>query len=175
MANDTNNTATQHTKWVDYTKCIGCESCEAICKFLYGLPRIQMTETDDGLAFPLYCHHCEHPMCAKACPAGAIEKDPETGIVHHNQDRCRGCKAMKCMAACPFNAIYRAGGVVPVIKCDLCSDRKRVGLGPACMEVCPSEAIFFVTREELQKIKTKQSGSAQKLVMKQIRQMREKK
>jgi Fe-S-cluster-containing dehydrogenase component len=167
-----NSSATQRTKWVDYSRCIGCESCEAICKFLYGLPRIQMTESDEGLAFPLYCHHCEHPMCAKACPVGAIEKDEITGTVYHDPARCRGCKAMKCMAACPFGAIYHAGGVVPVTKCDLCRDRAPVGLGPACMEICPCEAIHFVTREELAALKTREASTAQKLVMKQIRQMR---
>lgn len=170
---ETNHTGTQKTKWVDYSKCIGCESCEAICKFLYGLPRIQMTETDDGLAFPLYCHHCEHPMCARACPAGAITKDEETGVVYHDPAICRGCKAMKCMEACPFGAIYRAGGVVPVTKCDLCRGRQRIGLGPACMEICPAEAIHFLTRDELMEKRTSSSSAAQKLVMKQIREMRE--
>jgi Fe-S-cluster-containing hydrogenase component 2 len=38
--------------------------------------------------------------------------------------------------------------------------------------ICPAEAIYFVDREELQELRTKESLSAQKLVMKQIRQMR---
>ncbi|SKA69305.1 4Fe-4S dicluster domain-containing protein [Desulfobaculum bizertense] len=158
-------------KYVDYSRCIGCESCEAICKFLHGTPRIQMTQTDEGLAFPLYCHHCTNPQCVKACPSGAITRD-HNGVVLHNPSLCRGCRSMKCMDACPFMAMYHAGGVVPVTKCDLCAERRRKGLGPACEEVCPAEAIRLVTEEELKELRSSRSMAAQKLVMKQIRQMR---
>ncbi len=161
------------TKWVDYSKCIGCESCEAICKHLWGLSRIQMTQTDDGLMFPLYCHHCEAPQCMKACPVGAIRKE-EGGAVLHDPEICRGCRAMHCMEACPFGAIYHAGGVVPITKCDLCAERRQVGLGPACVEICPVEAIYWVDTTELPKLRSDESMARLKLVMAHISAKRKK-
>ena len=62
---------------------------------------------------PLFCHHCEDPPCATACPEDAISKDPETGVVLHDPDKCTGCNAVPgksgaekqqtsaCKAQCP--------------------------------------------------------------------------
>jgi NADPH-dependent glutamate synthase beta subunit-like oxidoreductase len=62
---------------------------------------------------PLFCHHCKDPACAIACPEDAITKDPETGIVLHDKDKCTGCNAVPnksgaekqqtspCKAECP--------------------------------------------------------------------------
>ena len=159
------------TKWVDYSKCIGCESCEAVCRQLWGTSRIQMAQSEDGLMFPLYCHHCESPQCIKACPVGAIRKE-EIGAVVHDPEVCRGCRAMACMEACPFGAIYHAGGVVPITKCDLCAERRQVGLGPACVEICPVEAIYWVETGELPKLRSKESMNRQRLVMAHIQAKR---
>ena len=69
-------------------------------------------------------------------------------------DKCMGCKS--CMDACPFGAInmtvqtgkVQADGSEKKVanKCDLC-----YGLpgGPACVRVCPTEALTLVTEEEL--------------------------
>jgi Fe-S-cluster-containing dehydrogenase component len=38
-----------------------------------------------------------------------------------------------------------------MMKCDLCYDRTSVGKKPMCASVCPSGALFFGTREELQR------------------------
>lgn len=70
-------------------------------------------------------------------------------------DKCMGCKS--CMDACPFGAIdmvpaagkYQADGSEKKVanKCDLCSG---VPGGPACVRVCPTEALSLVTEEELE-------------------------
>ena len=159
------------TMWVDYAKCIGCESCEVMCRQLWGTSRIQMTTSRDGLVFPRYCHHCESPQCIKACPVHAIRKE-ETGAVLHNPDICRGCREMACMDACPFGAIYHSGGVVPITKCDLCAERRQEGLGPACVEICPVEAIYWVDTAELPKLRSKESMNRLKLVMAHIQAQR---
>ena len=40
------------------------------------------------------CKHCSDPACAKACPEGAIARDPKTGIVLHDKEKCNGCNAV---------------------------------------------------------------------------------
>jgi Fe-S-cluster-containing dehydrogenase component len=37
-----------------------------------------------------------------------------------------------------------------MMKCDMCYDRTSVGLKPMCASVCPSQALFFGTREEIE-------------------------
>ncbi|MDY7002325.1 MAG: 4Fe-4S dicluster domain-containing protein [Thermodesulfobacteriota bacterium] len=157
--------------FINYHKCIGCESCETICKFLYGEPRIRMTRTADGLMFPLYCHHCPNPPCAKACPAKAIVRDPQ-GPVLHDAKICRETKAMACMRACPFQAVFPTGREVPVLKCDLCAHRRDRGLLPACVEVCPCGAIFYVGVGAVKNLRTPESKTARKRIMAHIKELK---
>jgi len=42
-----------------------------------------------------YCHHCEDAPCALSCPEDAIKKDPETGVVLHDPEKCTGCNAVE--------------------------------------------------------------------------------
>jgi Fe-S-cluster-containing dehydrogenase component len=40
-----------------------------------------------------------------------------------------------------------------MMKCDMCYDRTSVGLKPWCASVCPSQALAFGTREEMEKLR----------------------
>jgi Fe-S-cluster-containing dehydrogenase component len=40
-----------------------------------------------------------------------------------------------------------------MMKCDMCYDRTSVGKRPMCATVCPSQALFFGTREELAELR----------------------
>jgi len=95
-----------------------------------GIPHINLS---------IACNHCQSPPCVAGCPAGAVEKDPGTGIVELDGDLCLGCAY--CSWVCPFGApVYdTAKGVMT--KCDLCSDRISEGLKPACASVCPTGAL----------------------------------
>ena len=47
------------------------------------------------------CQHCTNAGCVNMCPAGALYKDEETGMVTYDQDKCIGCQ--NCSAACPYD------------------------------------------------------------------------
>ncbi len=137
--------------------CTGCRTCEIACavehsqsKTLLGaiseeLPpryRIQVQAGDD-LKLPLNCLHCEEPDCLFACKSGAVSKNPETGQVSVDMSRCVGC--WMCVMVCPFGAAQPDHHRGKVIKCDLCEGRAG---GPACVEACPTRALFYGTNEE---------------------------
>lgn len=143
---------------IDLERCIGCKSCEVACKQEHGLGPGEYrnkvvwlgNETAPALDFlTVTCQHCDRPACLRACPVNpkAIEKDPATGVVRVNEDRCTGCG--ECVIACPYGAMgYDAAGH-HAVKCDLCSDRRDNGQGPACASVCPGHAISFGERQDL--------------------------
>ena len=39
------------------------------------------------------------------------------------------------------------------MKCDMCYDRSSVGKKPMCAAVCPSQALFFGTRQEIERLR----------------------
>lgn len=85
------------------------------------------------------CNHCEDAPCVSACPTEASHYEPG-GIVAVAADKCVGCKA--CIIACPYEARYlHPDGYVD--KCSFCSHRVREGKDPACVAVCPTEALTF--------------------------------
>jgi formate-dependent nitrite reductase membrane component NrfD/ferredoxin len=62
------------------------------------------------------------------------------GIVDFDKSICIGCKA--CMAACPYDAIFINPEDHSAEKCNFCAHRLEIGLEPACVSVCPTEAIL---------------------------------
>ena len=40
-----------------------------------------------------------------------------------------------------------------MMKCDMCYDRSSVGRKPLCAAVCPSQALFFGTREQIEQLR----------------------
>jgi formate-dependent nitrite reductase membrane component NrfD/ferredoxin len=64
----------------------------------------------------------------------------EDGIVDFDKSICIGCKA--CIAACPYDAIFINPEDHAAEKCNFCAHRLDIGLEPACVVVCPTEAIL---------------------------------
>ncbi|KAF1077754.1 Thiosulfate reductase electron transfer subunit PhsB [Halodesulfovibrio sp. MK-HDV] len=163
-----NSMQEQKTLFVDYSKCIGCETCEAVCRFLHDTPRIAMSRTIEGEIVPLYCQHCENAACQRVCKRGAISRDSR-GAVLHDPMKCRGCETKDCLIACPYAAFFATCKGVAVAKCDLCKKRRAEDMLPACVEMCPCDAIKYVDREDIASLKTSASEEAFKRVMAHIR------
>jgi Fe-S-cluster-containing dehydrogenase component len=104
----------------------------------------------NGYAFmKVSCLHCADPSCVSACPVSAMTKDPVTGVVGYNPDKCIGCRY--CVAACPFGIPkYQYDDPFGrIAKCELCRHRHQDGHYSACAEVCPTGATLFGKTSDL--------------------------
>jgi Fe-S-cluster-containing dehydrogenase component/Ni/Fe-hydrogenase subunit HybB-like protein len=144
-------TPVQWAKVIDHTRCIGCHACTTACKsenvVPIGVTRTYVKHVDVGV-FPQVrrahqvtrCNQCAHAPCVTACPTTAMFKRDD-GIVDFDKSICIGCKA--CMAACPYDAIFINPEDHSAEKCNFCAHRIDVGLEPACVVVCPTQAILI--------------------------------
>jgi Fe-S-cluster-containing dehydrogenase component/formate-dependent nitrite reductase membrane component NrfD len=135
---------------IDQRKCIGCHACTVACKAENGVPlgefRTWVKYVDKG-TFPdsrrhflvERCNHCDDAPCITICPTKALFRRDD-GIVDFDAARCIGCKS--CMQACPYDAIYIDPTTHTAAKCNFCAHRVDVGLQPACVNVCPEQAII---------------------------------
>jgi formate dehydrogenase iron-sulfur subunit len=92
------------------------------------------------------CKHCEEAGCLEACPTGAIVRT-EFGGVFVQPDICNGCAY--CIVSCPFGVVAKNEKDGRAFKCTFCYDRQKVGLKPACAQVCPTESIQFGEIDQL--------------------------
>ncbi|SFP26629.1 formate dehydrogenase iron-sulfur subunit [Geopseudomonas sagittaria] len=164
-------------KLIDTSKCIGCKACQVACSEwnelrdevghnagTYDNPNDLSADSWTLMRFTEYenpgtgnlewlirkdgCMHCAEPGCLAACPSpGAIVKYAN-GIVDFNQDKCIGCGY--CITGCPFDIPRISQKDKKAYKCTLCSDRVAVGLEPACVKTCPTGAIVFGSKEDMQ-------------------------
>jgi Fe-S-cluster-containing dehydrogenase component/formate-dependent nitrite reductase membrane component NrfD len=137
-------------KVIDHTRCIGCHACTTACKSENEVPlsvtRTYVKYVDVG-TFPqtrrafqvTRCNQCDDAPCTHACPTAAMYRRAD-GIVDFDKSICIGCKA--CMAACPYDAIFINPEDHSAEKCNFCAHRIDMGLEPACVVVCPTEAIL---------------------------------
>ena len=65
--------------------------------------------------------------------------------------RCIACG--NCVLACPFGVPEVKEDRGLMMKCDMCYDRSSVGKRPMCATVCPSQALFFGTREQIEQLR----------------------
>jgi formate dehydrogenase iron-sulfur subunit len=70
------------------------------------------------------------------------------GIVDFHEENCIGCGY--CITGCPFNIPRISRRDHKAYKCTLCSDRVAVGLEPACIKACPTGALVFGSKEDMQ-------------------------
>jgi carbon-monoxide dehydrogenase iron sulfur subunit len=139
--------------FIDREKCDGCKNCSFACMqahrekpgSVYDLDLLDKANESrnvirlDGRGgyLPIFCRHCAEPDCVAACMSGALRKDPLTGHVQYDADRCGKC--FMCVMNCPY------GNIKPdvltgtrIVKCDFC---KQDDENPNCVKSCPRKAI----------------------------------
>ena len=130
--------------------CVACHACIAGCYLENGSELPWRTiYSDQKSIYPglpvhnisLACNHCADAPCMQACPARAYYRDPLTGAVLLNSNRCLGCNY--CYWSCPYDAPRYNHKAGQVEKCTLCSSRLEEGFEPACVSACPTGALKF--------------------------------
>ena len=165
-------------KLIDTTKCIGCKACQVACMewndlrdevgtnaghyqnpadltdqswTLMRFTEYENPQRDGELEWLIRkdgCMHCADPGCLKACPAPGAIVQYSNGIVDFHEENCIGCGY--CITGCPFDIPRISKRDHKAYKCTLCSDRVAVGLEPACIKACPTGALVFGTKQDMQ-------------------------
>ena len=129
---------------------MGCHLCEVYCRWQHSqsrdlikafqkessLPRLRV-EASSPISFSVQCRHCAEAPCVYACLTGALQRDPESGIVSVDSEKCMGC--WTCILACPLGTIRQDKNRHTIAKCDLCQGEEL----PVCVVNCPNEALTY--------------------------------
>lgn len=142
--------------------CIDCKRCEVACKTFHSksrntvkafkreFPEPQARVRVEGgktISLAISCRHCADPKCVEGCISGAMTKDPVTGVVTSDPEKCVGCRT--CVSMCPYGAVHVEDVVEKGIayKCDLCGDGHGEPGEPSCVAACPNRALIYVESE----------------------------
>ena len=132
--------------------CIGCHLCEVYCQLQHAaskdlvkafkrelpppISRVRL-EGNGVVSLSLHCQHCDEAPCVYACLTGALTRNPASGMVEVDDERCIGC--WTCIMVCPFGVIKQDREQEKAVKCDLCQGEEI----PACVANCPNEALVY--------------------------------
>ncbi len=134
----------------DNDRCLACRACEIACAVQHSAARalsaslgeeprpasrVAVSRLPEARGLPLRCMQCEEAACVLACMSGALQRDPETGLVRHDPEKCVGC--WMCVMVCPFGGVRGLPQRKLVVKCDLCEGEET----PACVAACPTKAL----------------------------------
>jgi len=116
---------------IDTKKCVGCGDCVVACQTENNVPH--------G-----YCRDWIVENVAGSYPNVEIELRSE---------RCNHCDNSPCVRCCPTGASHIVeGGIVKVTHneciCTFCDHRLEKGQSTACVEVCPTNCLYFGDLED---------------------------
>ena len=138
---------------IDIDKCNGCKNCSIACMQAHradegSVYTLDLSSPDNesrnfiqmdsaGRYIPIFCRHCDDPECVFSCMSGALTKDPQTGFVICDEDKCGAC--FMCVMNCPYGVLKPDRATRSrAIKCDFCVNDED---GPNCVRMCPNKAI----------------------------------
>ena len=149
--------------YFDQTRCTGCFTCVVACKDWHDVPAgpaswMRVTTIEKGKCPDVFvaflaaaCYHCTKPACVDACPASAITKRKQDGIVVVDREACLGRdKCQLCLESCPYDAPqFGAEESAKMQKCNLCLERWAEHKKPICVDACPMQALDAGSVKEL--------------------------
>ena len=129
-------------------KCNGCNDCMKTCAYLHAESvdpahsriKIVADEIDESYGIA-QCRQCGDPRCVEDCPARALTKNEQTGVIQWDESRCVNCQL--CTLACSFAGITHNRKTDTVIKCDHCDG------DPGCVKACKPGALEYVKAGEI--------------------------
>ena len=147
--------------------CTGCKACQIACKDKWDLdvgvtwrrvaeysggewtvnPDGTYNQSVVGYYVSVACNHCANAPCITACPTQAMHKRDD-GVVLIDYDKCIGCRY--CEWNCPYDAPQFDATRGIMTKCNFCYDALDAGGQPSCVAACPSRALEFGERSELE-------------------------
>lgn len=112
-----------------------------------------MNEVESGgklkwLFFKDQCRHCVDPPCMdSASVPGSMYKDAETGaVIYTEKSKYEDIEEIFC----PYGIPRQDKNTGQLFKCTMCVDRVKNGLLPACVKACPTGAMNFGDRGEME-------------------------
>ena len=153
---------------IDVAKCVGCRSCEIVCKDEHvdndwspiALPQpdtgqhwVRVEEKERGqvpkvtVAYtPIMCQHCKNAPCMAVAKDGAVYRRDD-GLVIVDPVKARGQKAI--VDACPYGAMFWNDEQNVAQKCTGCAHLLDDGWTvPRCVDACAHDVLRFGDEEE---------------------------
>jgi len=164
---------------IDVTKCTACRACQVACKSWNQLKAVKTVnrgthENPPDLSadtwnriiyneklkngriewsfFNERCRHCEDPPCMYAAEdvPGAVIKDKTGAVIFTEKTKLLNFEDVR--DACPFDIPRYDETTGRIYKCNLCIDRIKNGLRPACVTACSTGALNFGTKAAMLKL-----------------------
>ena len=161
---------------VDTSLCTACRGCQVACKQWHGLPGTKTRQTgtyqnppdfsadtykvvrfaegrgENGKPYWYFfsdmCRHCLSPGCMLGNQNNEITQDAATGAVLYSQ-ATRNLDFREVHDGCPYDVPRQSPQSKVISKCNLCIDRLRGNLIPACVQACPTGALRIGERPEI--------------------------